>query len=218
LRFTLDFCTLRGEQEYQKRRALPVARPENPLEYTPTDELYRGSLIRERRREKGLSLEQLATLVGCDPDTLSKVETNGSNPSDQLLAKIAAALEVPLAEFQQAPLHPRVWGRRKDAHVELYRRSLLHATRGPGAPTGTGALGSGVSFDELLPRSRMGQQQAGTSAQQLDQIIALLVNEIVGGTQLTLTPEKRILAERLILENSLSVCEVLANERDQERR
>jgi hypothetical protein len=79
-------------------------------------------------------------------------------------------------------------------------------------------LGSGVGFDATLTRSRIGQQQADTAAQQRDQTIKLLVAQIAAEGQLTLTAEKRVLAERLILETALSVCEVLAKEQDQQRR
>jgi transcriptional regulator with XRE-family HTH domain len=85
-----------------------VARPENSLEYTSTGEVYRGSRIRERRRAKGLSRERMAKLVGCHPDSLSNVETNEVNPSEQLLSKIAEVLGDPVEHFTQAPVHPRI--------------------------------------------------------------------------------------------------------------
>jgi transcriptional regulator with XRE-family HTH domain len=85
-----------------------VARPENSLEYTSTGELYRGSRIRELRWKKGLSREKMAELLRCDPDSLSNVETNGVNPSQQMLSKICKLLEVPLEHFTQAPVHPRI--------------------------------------------------------------------------------------------------------------
>jgi transcriptional regulator with XRE-family HTH domain len=85
-----------------------MARPENSLEYTSTGELYRGSLIRELRWKKRLSRGRMAKLLGCNPDSLSKVETNGVNPSEQMLSKIAEVLEVPLESFTKAPVHPRI--------------------------------------------------------------------------------------------------------------
>jgi transcriptional regulator with XRE-family HTH domain len=87
---------------------LNVARPENSLEYTSTGELYRGSLIRELRWKKRLSRGRMAKLLGCNPDSLSKVETNGVNPSKQMLSKIAKVLEVPPESFTKAPEHPRI--------------------------------------------------------------------------------------------------------------
>lgn len=97
-----------------------MARPENPVEYTSTGDLYRGSRIRELRRKKGLSRERMADMLGCDPDALSKVETNGVNPSQQMLSKAAKLLEVPLEYFEQAPVHPRIL-RKKAAHPPSHK-------------------------------------------------------------------------------------------------
>jgi hypothetical protein len=80
-----------------------------------------------------------------------------------------------------------------------------------------GAFGAGVGLGTVLSRSRTGQQETDTAPQQSDQTIKLLVAQIEAERQLTLTPEKRLLAERLISENIRSVCEVLAKEQNQER-
>lgn len=170
-------------------------RPENPVERTSTGELYRGSLIRERRREKGLSREEMASLLGCHADSFSNVEANRVNPSKHMLAKIAEVLGDPVEYFTQAEVHPRIM--RKKATV--------------------GAFGSGVGLGAVIPHSRTGQAHIEAASQQLDQNIGLLlVKQIVDEAQLT--PEQRILAERLILENARTVCEVLTKEQDQERR
>lgn len=95
-----------------------MARPENLLECTSTRELYRGSRIRERRWEKGLSRQKMANLLGCHPDSLSNLEANAVNPSKQLLSKIAEMLEVPLEYFTKAPVHPRIL-RKKAAKFKL---------------------------------------------------------------------------------------------------
>ena len=171
-----------------------MARPENSLEYTSTDELYRGSLIRELRWKKRLSRGRMAKLLGCNPDSLSKVETNGVNPSQQMLSKIAEVLEVPPERFTEAPVHPRI-----------LRKGVQ--------PVVAGAFGAGVGLGAILPRSKTGQQQTGSGLQQRDQSIGLLVEQAMAEAQLT--PEQRILAERLILENARSVCEVLAKEQDE---
>jgi transcriptional regulator with XRE-family HTH domain len=91
-----------------------VTRPENPIEYASTDELYRGSRIRELRQKKGLSREKMAALLSCHPDSLSNVETNSVDPSQRMLAKIAKLLKVPLEHLEHAPVHPRIQ-RKKDA-------------------------------------------------------------------------------------------------------
>lgn len=171
-----------------------MARPEYSLEYTSTGELYRGSLVRELRWKKRLSRNKMANLLGCNPDSLSKVETNGVNPSQQMLSKIAQVLEVPPESFTKAPVHPRI-----------LRKGVL-----------AGALGAGVGLGAILSSARTGQQQTDIGSQQLDQNIGLLVEQTMDKAQLA--PEKRMLAGRLIVENARSVCEVLANEQDQQRR
>jgi transcriptional regulator with XRE-family HTH domain len=74
------------------------------------------------------------------------------------------------------------------------------------------AFGSGPGLGSIPPRSSTGQQQIETNLQQRNQNIELLVVQIVAEAKLPLTPEKRRLAERLILETVRTVCEVLAEE------
>lgn len=66
----------------------------------------------------------MAKLLDCDPDSLSKVETNGVNPSPQMLSKIAELLEVPLKQLEQAPVHPRIL-RKKAAPASTVLRAPL---------------------------------------------------------------------------------------------
>ena len=98
-------------------------RPESPVERTSTNDLYRGSLIRELRQKKGLSREEMASLLECHPDSVSKVETNTGNLSKQMLSKVAEVLEVPLERLKQAPVHPRIL--RKKATPSPILRSTL---------------------------------------------------------------------------------------------
>jgi transcriptional regulator with XRE-family HTH domain len=137
-----------------------VPRRENPLEYTTTGELYRGSLIRVLRQQKGLSRHQVATLVGYDPDSLSKVETNGVNASEQLLTKIATLLEVPLEQLQDAPEHPRIV--RKTA-VKTAAKSQAASTQG--APSQQTSSAAGVGGGVLQQILMLLQQLTGTVGQ-----------------------------------------------------
>jgi transcriptional regulator with XRE-family HTH domain len=218
-------------------------RPNNPLEYTPNGQPYLGSALRQKRRAKNLGLRQFAALIPYHYGALSNVENNRATVSSETLKRIAELLDDDAGELAQRPVHPRLSQQKagdreqpspgdqtralealtaevqalkaevaKVAPEARYGRRLLPAT------TGAGAFGSGSGLEDQRPRSTAGQQQTDTGSQQLDQIIALLVKQIVDGAQLTLTPEKRILAEWLILENSLSVCGVLAKEQDQRRR
>lgn len=56
-----------------------------------------GKTIRKLRKEKGLTLNQLATLIESDPGNLSRLERDQQGYSDQTIGKIAGALNVPVA-------------------------------------------------------------------------------------------------------------------------
>lgn len=53
-----------------------------------------GKVIRTLRKKKGLTIEQLATMVGSDVGNISRLERDKQGYSDALLQRIAAALEV----------------------------------------------------------------------------------------------------------------------------
>jgi transcriptional regulator with XRE-family HTH domain len=158
---------------------------------TSTGDLPRiGDVIRAWRIFRGLRSTELAARAGVRSQYLSEIEHNRTkNPKEDYLQKLADALEVPLKD---------ILGRQM--------------------PRLAGAFGSGVGLDTIPSRSRTPQQQTETDSKQRDPNISFLaeLKQIV--SEIQLTPEKRILAERLILENARSVYEVLAKEQDQERR
>jgi transcriptional regulator with XRE-family HTH domain len=117
-----------------------MADRQKPLEYAPTGELYRGSQIRALRQAKGWTLTHFGQLLGCQLSALSLIETNQLVPSPGLLERMAALLEVPLAELQAAPL-PAVLattqaGRRGAARSAAATRTMPTAptARPPAAP------------------------------------------------------------------------------------
>ena len=55
-----------------------------------------GARIQMIRKEKDLSQEQLAMLIGVSKGHLGHVEAGSKNPSAEMLINIAAALEVPV--------------------------------------------------------------------------------------------------------------------------
>src|SRR5512143_3922774 len=57
-----------------------------------------GQLIKARRRELGLTQDELAHRVGCAPVTLRKIEYDDLRPSVQIAERLALALNVPLEE------------------------------------------------------------------------------------------------------------------------
>lgn len=58
-----------------------------------------GARMRDARVAAGLTQERLAELVDADRKTINRIEHATSDPSLGLLLRIAAALEVPLAEL-----------------------------------------------------------------------------------------------------------------------
>ena len=57
------------------------------------------SPIARRRMERGLTQRQLAKLVGCLPNDISRWETGAVTPRADALVKIAAALECTIDEI-----------------------------------------------------------------------------------------------------------------------
>ena len=53
-----------------------------------------GKRIKELRKEKGLTQEQLAETVGIEPNNLSRIEKGRNYPTPENLLKIANALNV----------------------------------------------------------------------------------------------------------------------------
>jgi phage repressor protein C with HTH and peptisase S24 domain len=58
-----------------------------------------GTIIRQLRKERGLTLNQLAALIESDVGNLSRLERGVQGYSDATLKKIAGALQVPMAAF-----------------------------------------------------------------------------------------------------------------------
>lgn len=58
-----------------------------------------GLRLRELRKIRKLSQIQLAVSLGCDPKTISRIESGTNYPSFDLLEKLATQLRVDIAEF-----------------------------------------------------------------------------------------------------------------------
>jgi transcriptional regulator with XRE-family HTH domain len=86
------------------KRPAATALREAPL--PPGDDLGAAELgrrvannLREKRKARGLSLDQLAVASGVSRAALSQIETQKSNPSLSVLWKIAVGLGIPFAEL-----------------------------------------------------------------------------------------------------------------------
>ena len=87
-----------AQQAAQERRA-----PES-AEDTGTDGSARvGSVIRRLRREKGMSLQELAAASGVSVGMLSQVERDLANPSLRVLTGIRRALGAEVSDLFQEP-------------------------------------------------------------------------------------------------------------------
>ena len=64
-------------------------------------EISLGQRLRELRDKADLSLRELAKKVGISSPFLSDIELGRRFPSEEILAKLAAALNVPLEELKQ---------------------------------------------------------------------------------------------------------------------
>ena len=76
-----------------------------------------GMIAKNKRRELGLTQDELARRVGCAPITLRKIEADDLRPSVQIAERIAMALNIPLEErsaFVKLARAERVF---EEAHV-----------------------------------------------------------------------------------------------------
>src|SRR5271168_3801852 len=73
--------------------------------------------LRDRRKARGMTLDDLARSSGVSRAALSQIETCKSNPTVGVLWKIAVGLGVPIAELIGAPRSGVVVLRREDAQL-----------------------------------------------------------------------------------------------------
>lgn len=110
-----------GSSPGEKTRARP-SRPK--VETSPGDDVGAADLgrrvadnLRQRRKARGMSLDDLARASGVSRAALSQIETCKSNPTVGVLWKIAVGLGVPFAELVGAPRPGTRVLRRADAQV-----------------------------------------------------------------------------------------------------
>jgi transcriptional regulator with XRE-family HTH domain len=94
--------------------------------------------LRQRRKGRGLSLDDLARASGVSRAALSQIETCKSNPTVGVLWKIAVGLGVPISELIGAPRSGAMVLRRHDA--QLLRSADGKFESRPLAPAGASPL------------------------------------------------------------------------------
>lgn len=96
----------------------------------PTDLVTLGRRLRHARRSKGLTLAELGRLVGRAPSQLSLLENGRREPRVGLLASLAEALDVAMADL----LRPEPPSRRAALEIELERAQATPAFAALGLP------------------------------------------------------------------------------------
>jgi transcriptional regulator with XRE-family HTH domain len=94
--------------------------------------------LRQRRKARGMSLDDLARASGVSRAALSQIETCKSNPTVSVLWKVAVGLGVPFAELIGAPRSGAMVLRRNDAQVLRSADGKLESR--PLAPAGASPL------------------------------------------------------------------------------
>ncbi len=99
-----------------------------------------GYLIRDARKHRGWTQQQLASVLGTSQSAVNRIERGHQNLSLDMLARIGEALDSPLVSIGQGPTHLRVTGpttlrgsievkTSKNAGVALLCASLLNRGR-----------------------------------------------------------------------------------------
>lgn len=68
---------------------------------TKTEAMAPGEMIREKRKELGMTQSDLAKIIGTDPATISRWETGNREPTIAAYEKIMKVLGIEIIAFKQ---------------------------------------------------------------------------------------------------------------------
>lgn len=78
-----------------------MASPRREKEITRAEAL--GALVRKHRRQRSLTLDELASKVPMSPSNLSRIELGTQGPpADEVIERLADALEAPVSDLRRA--------------------------------------------------------------------------------------------------------------------
>ena len=138
-----------------------------------------GPRLRALRKQRGVTLEQLADATGISISTLSRLESGQRRPALELLLPLARAHHVPLDELVGAPASgdPRIFPR----PIQREGSTWLPLTRNPGGP--------GV-FKQIIPASPHPPahvEQGAHEGYEWIYVISGRLRLVLGDTEFTLT-------------------------------
>jgi transcriptional regulator with XRE-family HTH domain len=139
----------------QNKRASATSLRKEPL--PPGDDLGAadlakrvGTQLREKRKTRGMSLDELAVASGVSRAALSQIELCKSNPSLGVLWKIAVGLGIPFAELMGGEGQGMAVLRRSDAQVLRSADGKLESR--PLSPAGSNPVGRALRASPGGPR------------------------------------------------------------------
>ncbi len=141
--------------------------------------------LRERRKTRGLSLDELASASGVSRAALSQIETQKSNPSLSVLWKIAVGLGIPFSELLGEAGPTANLLRRSDAQVLRSADGRLESR--PMTPAG---FSRDIEVYELrlAGRSQHAAEAHGPGTRELITVLAGLLRMHVGSDKFDLGP------------------------------
>lgn len=147
-----------------------------------TASLRIGERIKKARRERGLTIEELAKKTRLSAGFISKAERSVHTPSLTTLQKISTVLEVPLSNFFS----------NSDTGVTIVRKNMAAVIQNPGSPLNHRVLSSGLSqvavlLVDILPGQGSGEKAFIHEGFECNFVVTGKIRFYVDGTEHTVT-------------------------------